>query len=225
MSCHHYYTYYFILLLIVSSLACKTIDKGAPDPSRFATRIAAIQSTSFDSAKERIVFTGSSSILFWKSLPEYYPNHQVINAGFGGSQMSDLSHYLNETVLQFSPSKVFIYEGDNDIAAERPLTMIMKHTSDVVKTIEKQLPSCQVILIAAKPSIARWNLKEEYLAVNQALKEFAGRKSNRHYADVWSIMLDDNGEVFKDIFIEDGLHMNKKGYDLWDQIIRPFVEM
>ena len=139
--------------------------------------------------------------------------------------MSDLSYYLNETVLQFSPSKVFIYEGDNDIAAERHLNMIMKHANDVVKTIEKQFPSSQIILIAAKPSIARWNLKEEYLLVNQALKEFANKKSNRHYADVWSIMLDENGEVLKDIFIEDGLHMNKKGYDLWDRVIRPFVEM
>jgi len=214
-----------ITLLLLSSIACKTIDKAAPDPTRFAKRIADIQSTSFDKSKDRIVFTGSSSILFWKSLPEYYPNHQVINAGFGGSQMSDLSHYLNETVLQFSPSKVFIYEGDNDIAAERPLSMIMKHTNDVVKTIEKQFPSCQIILIAAKPSIARWNLKEEYLSVNQALLNYSERKSNRHYADVWSMMLDEEGEVFKDIFIEDGLHMNKKGYDLWDKVIRPFVEM
>jgi len=214
-----------LLALLLISPACKTIDKAAPDPTRFATRISEIQSTPFDTTKDRIIFTGSSSILFWPKLQAYYPNYQVINAGFGGSQMSDLSHYLEETVLQFAPTKVFIYEGDNDIAAKRPLDMIMKHTKDVTKRIEKQFPSCQIIFISAKPSIARWELIAEYKQVNQAFQDFAKQKSNRHFANVWDIMLDQQGQVLTDIFIEDGLHMNKKGYDLWDRVIRPFVEM
>ena len=32
-------------------------------------------------------------------------------------------------------------------------------------------------------------------------------------------MLDNQGNVFKDVFIEDGLHMNKKGYDIWGNVI------
>jgi len=219
------YTISSLLLFLLLGVACKTIDKAAPNPTRFAKRIAEIQATAFDTNKDRLVFTGSSSILFWKNLQEYYPDYQLINAGFGGSQMSDLSHYLEETVLQFAPTKVFIYEGDNDIAAKRPLDVIMNHTKDVTKRIEKQFPSCQIIFIAAKPSIARWGLAAEYKEVNQAFQDFANKKNNRHFANVWEIMLDENGEVLKDIFIEDGLHMNAKGYDLWDQVIRPFVEM
>jgi lysophospholipase L1-like esterase len=34
-------------------------------------------------------------------------------------------------------------------------------------------------------------------------------------------MLDVNGQVFKDIFIEDNLHMNAKGYQIWQKIIAP----
>jgi len=37
-------------------------------------------------------------------------------------------------------------------------------------------------------------------------------------------MLDENGDVFEDIFIDDGLHMNKKGYDLWAKVISEFLE-
>jgi len=36
-----------------------------------------------------------------------------------------------------------------------------------------------------------------------------------------STMLDVNGQVFKDIFIEDNLHMNAKGYQIWQKIIAP----
>ena len=137
--------------------------------------------------------------------------------------MSDLSFYLEETVLRFAPSKVFIYEGDNDIAAQRPLKIIMEHTKDVTKQIEKRFPKCQIIFISAKPSIARWNFKPQYLEVNQAFQNFANKKSNRHYANVWDIMLDKEGMVRKDIFIEDGLHMNRAGYELWDKILKKFV--
>ena len=39
------------------------------------------------------------------------------------------------------------------------------------------------------------------------------------YADVWTPMLDSNGEVFKDIFLQDGLHLNEKGYKIWAKAI------
>jgi lysophospholipase L1-like esterase len=193
------------------------------NPTRFAKEIEKIKTIEFDNQRERIVFTGSSSIRFWKDLQDYYPNHQIINTGFGGSQMSDLLHYLNETVLRFAPSKVFIYEGDNDISAKQPLAVIMDNTKKVVQAIESQYPDCEIILISAKPSIARWNLKSDYLTLNQAFKSYAAEKSNRQFANVWDIMLDKDGEVNPSIFIKDGLHMNKAGYELWDEIIRPFV--
>jgi hypothetical protein len=36
-------------------------------------------------------------------------------------------------------------------------------------------------------------------------------------------MLDDNKEVLKDIFIADKLHMNPKGYSIWQKQFTPFL--
>jgi hypothetical protein len=36
-----------------------------------------------------VLFVGSSSIRFWKSLPKDFPKYHVINRGFGGSQIED----------------------------------------------------------------------------------------------------------------------------------------
>ena len=44
----------------------------------------------WDSSKETIVFTGSSSVRLWRKLEQEFPNHQIVNSGFGGSQASDL---------------------------------------------------------------------------------------------------------------------------------------
>lgn len=220
----------FIAILIGIHPACATslstnINTGAedPDPTRFAKEIEKIKNIAFDNTQDRIVFTGSSSIRFWPKLQEYYPNHQVINSGFGGSQMSDLLYYLEETVLRFSPSQVFIYEGDNDVYAKQSTATIMANTKKVVEGIQAKYPECQIVLISAKPSIARWSLKSAYHSINAAFKTYASNNQNIRYVNIWEIMLDEQGEVLKDIFIQDGLHMNKKGYDLWDKIIAPVV--
>lgn len=214
-----------ILLFSFTFLACnstKTITT-IPDPLRFESEIAKIRQIPFDVQQERVVFTGSSSIRFWPDISSYYPNYQIINTGFGGSQMSDLLFYLKETVLRFTPTKVFIYEGDNDIAARQTMGTILKNTEAVVKKIEQTIPNVEIIIIAAKPSLARWELKEDYIKLNEAFKKYVDKKPNCYYANIWDIMLDENGAVLPSIFIEDGLHMNKAGYALWDEVIRAFV--
>ncbi len=194
-----------------------------PDPLRFAEAMETIAQIPFSEEQERIVFTGSSSIRFWKDIGRYYPEQQIINTGFGGSEMSDLQYYLEQAVLRFSPSKVFIYEGDNDINSKRPIPLIMEQTQQVIKAIGQQYPNCQIFLISAKPSLARWHLKKEYQKLNQAFKKYAESKNNCQYIDIWQVMLNKQGEVIPSIFIEDGLHMNKAGYDLWDSVIRSYV--
>ncbi|MEQ8881269.1 MAG: hypothetical protein RLQ12_16615, partial [Cyclobacteriaceae bacterium] len=62
------------------------------------------------------LFVGSSSIRIWQDIADYFPDHEVINRGFGGSMYSDLLYYLDRIVLPYEPAKIFIYEGDNDIA-------------------------------------------------------------------------------------------------------------
>ena len=43
------------------------------------------------------------------------------------------------------------------------------------------------------------------------------------FADVWSPMLKEDGSLKENIFLDDGLHMNKKGYDLWIKVIGPLL--
>ena len=75
-----------------------------------------------------------------------------------------------------------------------------------------------------KPSVARWNLWPKYQAGEELIKAFVEEKSNIEYMDASVTMLDENGEVKKDIFIEDGLHMNAKGYEGWTKQLKPILE-
>ena len=61
-----------------------------------------------------VVFVGSSSIRKWYTA-EYFPDIPSVNRGFGGSHISDVIYFINETVLKFKPKIIVFYAGDNDI--------------------------------------------------------------------------------------------------------------
>nr|WP_298999506.1 GDSL-type esterase/lipase family protein [uncultured Allomuricauda sp.] len=180
--------------------------------------------TIWDRSKPSILFTGSSSVRLWKDLQERFPENQVLNTGFGGSQTSDLANFLNELILDYNPSKVFIYEGDNDIFAKKRPKKIIGTFIDVLDTLQQQRPNLEIVLISAKPSISRWKFRSRYRRLNRKLKALASERSRISYADVWSVMLD-RRKLKKDLFIEDGLHMNSKGYDLWEEALKDFVTL
>ena len=174
--------------------------------------------------KGSVVFTGSSSVRMWKNLQEQFPNVAIINSAFGGSTADQLLMHLDKTVLRFEPSKVFIYEGDNDINADQEISAIMDNLDELVTQIHTKYPHTTVNLIAAKPSPSRWDKKVSYVALNDLIRQYATTHENVHIVNVWDIMLDDTGKPRADIFIEDDLHMNEKGYELWKEIFTPFLK-
>ncbi|TMM53285.1 G-D-S-L family lipolytic protein [Maribacter algarum] len=209
-----------LIFLLVSIFA------RGQEANRFANEIEAIQKkydTLLDTSKETTVFAGSSSVRIWHDLQEKFPKHQIVNAGFGGSQASDLLAYTDELILQYKPKKVFIYEGDNDISAGKDVKVILSDISQIISKIREQNQSVKIVLIAAKPSIARWNLKRDYKRLNRKFKKMSRKDADILFVDVWKPML--NGrKVKQDIFIEDGLHMNAKGYAIWYNAIKSFLE-
>ena len=176
----------------------------------------------WNSNKETIVFTGSSSVRLWGDLKEKFPGHQIINSGFGGSQASDLLFFIDELILSYNPKKVFIYEGDNDLWAKKSPTDVLNTTAEIIRRIKAKNASTQVILISAKPSISRWKIRNKYRRLNRKMNRFAKSDPTLFYVDVWKPMLNKR-KLKTDIFIEDGLHMNQKGYDIWYDAMKDLV--
>ena len=177
----------------------------------------------WNSQQETIVFTGSSSIRIWQDLEHLFPDHQIVNSGFGGSQAADLLAYSDELILQFKPKKVFIYEGDNDISEGKKTKEIIADVSRIIAKIKQQNATAQIVLIAVKPSIARLHLKRDYKRLNRKFKRLGKKDASVQYADVWRPMM--NGKKLKtDLFLEDGLHMNTKGYAIWYEVLKTYIE-
>ncbi len=196
----------------------------AQDPMRFADEVGRILHKTDSTLQQRpLLFTGSSSIRLWKDLHQRFPDHYILNHGFGGSQTSDLLHYLDTLVLPYNPCRVFIYEGDNDLGHGKTTDEIMKDFAKLTDRLRRAIPDVEIVLISAKPSVARWHLKSQYEALNLALKAFTSREDFLHFADVWTPSLDRHGEVYSHLFVADKLHLNDSGYDIWTWVLRPLL--
>ena len=171
-----------------------------------------------------ILFVGSSSFNYWKDISNYFPGYPIINRGFGGSSLTDIIHFNQETILKYKPKQIYIYCGENDIAASDTITpqIVLERFKTLYTIIRNHLGNeIPIMYVSIKPSVARWSMEDKFVTANSLIRNFINKQKQTQFLDVHAAMLDSNGEVFKDIFIADKLHMNAKGYAIWQKIIAP----
>jgi lysophospholipase L1-like esterase len=175
--------------------------------------------------KHAILFLGSSSFRKWTDVQNAFPEYKVINRGFGGSTFPDAIRYLDQIVYPYQPRQIFIYEGDNDLAASDKITAdsVFNRFKELFFLLRKNLPTTTIDFVSIKPSPSRQNLMPEMEKANSLIKDFLEDKNNTAFIDVYNNMLDKKGLPDKSIFGPDELHMNAKGYAIWQKIIKPYL--
>ncbi|CAN5205545.1 hypothetical protein BH23BAC1_BH23BAC1_07930 [soil metagenome] len=175
--------------------------------------------------KERsyTVFTGSSSIKLWPELKKNFKKNNILNRGFGGSEIQDLLNNTDRLIFRYAPKRVIIYSGDNDIWSGKTPDRVAEDFKNLYNEINTRLPETEIYFISIKPSPSRVNKFEDIKNVNNQVKEFLEKQDRGIYVDVYSHMLDEQGNPREDLFVADRLHLNAKGYDLWNKILMPYL--
>jgi lysophospholipase L1-like esterase len=176
--------------------------------------------------KGQIVFAGSSSFTKWKDVAMYFPGYPIINRGFGGSTLVDLIYFVEDAIIKYQPKQVFIYCGENDMAdvdTVSPATVLERFKTLHSILLNKLPKSTKIVFVSIKPSIARWHLESKFIEANKLIKAYISTQKNCQFLDIHNSMLDENKEVLKDIFIADKLHMNAKGYQIWQKQFAPIL--
>jgi lysophospholipase L1-like esterase len=170
-----------------------------------------------------IVFTGSSSIRLWKDLGTDYPGRRVMNRGFGGSRVKDLVRHFDRVILQYRPRQVVIYSGTNDINGGVPVDEVVADVRQVVDRINRELPEARVLFLSLALNPARWAKRDLMLETNAKVRAYLEQDQRNQFLDVNTVMLGADGLPKPDIFVADKLHMNRKGYELWAPLVRPWL--
>ena len=172
--------------------------------------------------KNPIVFIGSSSIRKW-STAEYFPDMPIINRGFGGAHISDVNHYINETVLKYKLRIIVFYAGDNDIAYGKTPEIVLDDYIYFVKNIHTILSNTKIIFIPIKPSLRRWSYWTKMKEANNLIYNYTNKNPLLYYIDTSSPMLDNNGIPVSSLYVNDSLHLSIDGYDLWSRLLEPIL--
>ena len=128
--------------------------------------------------EDAILFTGSSSIRRWNSMQEDFSPTPVLNRGFGGSTIPEVTYYADRIILPHKPKIIVFYCGENDLAKdEAESKLALKNFKAFAKYMNKNLPDTKVYFVSIKPSIRRWHYWPKMAHANaafQCLLKFSG---------------------------------------------------
>ena len=220
-------------LVLFSLLATPALraDVPAPKPAapkgseRWEKEIAAYEAADKTNmpAPGGIVFTGASGIRMWKTLASDFPGENVINRGFGGSEMADSAHFADRIVTPYKPRLVVVQAGGNDINAGKSPEQVLADFKAFVEKVRAKLPDTRIAYLSMNPSPSRWAQRDKQQKGNQLVKAYIDAGKNLDYIDFWGALLGPDGQPREDLFIADKLHNNAAGYKIRADVVRPHL--
>ena len=233
--------YVFPLFLLLLLVACQsesttrevttdekqTLETEVRPTNRFDGEIEAFEAR--DAAEGMpapggVVLVGSSSIRLWNTAEADLAPLPVVRRGFGGARLDDVLHFTDRIVLPYQPSMILFFAGTNDLAGNEddltPDAMLAKYQT-FVERVHAQLPDTDIFHISITPSKAREAQLPQVKAANDLIEAYSATNPRLHFFDLEDEFLNADGTVNGEYFVEDGLHLNRKGYRIWKDAMQP----
>ncbi len=216
---------YIYLIIFLILLSCSPVEKYAKLPEVLAWES---QMQLFDDLnknetypKESILFAGSSSIRLWSTLKDDMAPYPVIQRGYGGARLSDFAVYAGRIFDPHECQAIVIFianditGGEQDKSPEEVLALY----KSVIKTIRREHRETPVFWIAITPTTSRWSAWPQIQKANMLIKNYCENHKNLFYITTDFAFIGQDGKPKDELFRDDLLHLNDKGYAVWREII------
>ncbi|MCU0358658.1 MAG: GDSL-type esterase/lipase family protein [Cyclobacteriaceae bacterium] len=214
-----------VLLLLSLFITYRSLSQQAP-PFWNEVQQLVLEDVQRPRPRGEILFIGSSSFTFWKDVDTAFPEKKIVNVGFGGSTLLDQIRYVDYIVTPYRPKQVVIYCGENDFAYDSTVTavLVLNRLKELVGLIRSRFPTVYITYVSMKPSPSRANLLSNYQEGNHMISAYLKTIRNSSFINVYDGMLDPSGKPREELFLDDRLHMNEKGYQLWTSIMARYLQ-
>lgn len=173
--------------------------------------------------KDAVLFIGSSSIRMWKNLAKDFPEVNVINRGFGGSQIIDSAAFADRIVIPYKPKMIVLLAGGNDLNAGKSPEQVCADFKAFVSKIRAALPGERIAFMAINPSPKRAAQIDKQRQANQLIRDYIATEHGIDFVDIFTPLLDSDGKPREDLVIADKLHPNAEGYKIRAELLRPHL--
>lgn len=181
-----------------------------------------------------IVFVGDS---LTQRCPwnEILRRDDILNRGIGGETVADVRGRLDE-IARHQPRQIFLMIGINDLLNGRSETQVGGDLAALKNEIRRRMPRTQIVwqsllpinaqgTAAVAPDEATRQQKQinaSVVALNNAFKKWDDGRQIR-FVDIYSGLLDKSGELGAS-YTSDGVHLNGRGYRVWQAKVRAFLQ-
>lgn len=214
------------ILLILLLVSCSPLRRYRNDPDVLAWEddIEKFEQLDFTEnyPDDAIMFAGSSSIRLWSTLEDDMAPYSVIQRGYGGARLSDFAVYADRI---FSPHKCSalvlfiandIYGGNDDKTPEEVKLLFV----NVLRTFRKSHPETPFFWVAVTPTSSRWKVWPQINQAGELIKQVCEDKPDTYFITTDYAFLDETGKPDDTLFLQDKLHLNPQGYEIWTRIIK-----
>lgn len=157
----------------------------------------------------------------------------VYNCGIGGITSSVLLNFIDEGVIKYEPSRVFIMIGTNDLGNTEMSSPrnIALHVKEMVEIIHYNLPQCQIHVVSCIPCLEKYHGYKVTPGIrsNDILKMVFKEYKKMipydyvHFINVYPALCNKKGQPIEEYF-KDGLHINEKAYQIYAQTLKNNME-
>jgi beta-glucosidase len=180
----------------------------------------------------KFVMVGDSITHFWENagrnvMEANFAQYHPLNLGFAGDRTQNILYVIEKTDIfsKIDPKLVMLLIGVNNFGWSQggPIATA-EGIRRCVLAIQEKAPNAKILLLGIFPAGNTPNdqNRPKIAATNEIIKDFADNR-NVFYEDLGPKFLTPTGILERDI-MGDYLHPTEKGYIIWADAIKPYVE-
>jgi len=217
-----------LLFLILVVSACNPLRKIGSDPQVFKweQEVQGLEKMPVSNDAKTLLFVGSSSIRLWKDVGSDMNPYQAIVRGYGGAKLNDLAFYVRRITDPHQCGAIVIFVA-NDIsgdAADKTPVEILDLFKLTLNQIRKKHPDTPVFWIEITPTPLRWQYWDLTSKANQLIKDYCNKEVNLFFIPTSYRFVGENGQPDPKLFLQDNLHLNRSGYQVWSECIKQVLD-
>ena len=162
------------------------------------------------------------SLIEWGDWETLIPDFQVINRGIAGEHTEELSvRLINEIDAVAEPEYILIMTGTNNLLMGSPYFPAILES--MLPRLTDLRPNSAITLNSLMPMRIPGVTEEAIAAANKELHD-AAEKSGCRFLDMTGPFNEQCLPVTKPCFLNDGVHLATRGYQVWAGAIKKHLE-
>ncbi len=181
---------------------------------------------SSQSKTKKVLLAGSSSLDYWDTAVKAFEPYETINTAIGGTTVEVWLNIYQRMICDYKPDVVIIYVGANDIANGGRITPQQNadNTIRLLKLIKSSLKKTPIYYVSIVPNWSRKNAWNDITESNALVKSYCDNAKYVNYIDIVQYFLTADGTPNRELFLDDQVHPNTKGYAIWKKRVANVVK-